>query len=149
MSALYTLPTMIGLIDIAFHEIHDHFLADARNVDRAPLLARPERGHAHPAGAVDVVLCPRGPNGTGPSRGRTCRGRSPRRTGPTTVAVCTPRTLGTGVTRAGRKGSAEGMQVKRLSYLNSLLPIVHGQRLLGIVLHAGEHELAVVGEVAG
>src|ERR1017187_2433309 len=39
--------------------------------------------------------------------------------GPTTVAVCTPRTLGTGVTRGGRKGSAEGMHVNPLVYLNS------------------------------
>src|ERR1035441_2066058 len=39
--------------------------------------------------------------------------------GPTTVAVCTPRTLGTGVTRGGRKGSADGMQVNPLVYLNS------------------------------
>src|ERR1039457_1784660 len=44
------------LIDIAFQEIHNHFLANSRDVDRTPLLARPKRGDAHPTGAVDVVL---------------------------------------------------------------------------------------------
>src|ERR1022692_1900678 len=37
------------LIDIAFQEIHDHFLANPRDVDRTPLLASPKRGDAHPA----------------------------------------------------------------------------------------------------
>ena len=44
------------LVGIAFQEIDDHLLADARNVDRAPLLAGPGRADAHPAGAVGVVL---------------------------------------------------------------------------------------------
>src|SRR5258708_7169351 len=39
-----------GLIDIAFQKIHNHFLADARDVDRAPLRACPEGGDTHPAG---------------------------------------------------------------------------------------------------
>src|ERR1035441_9496391 len=43
-------------IDVAFHEIHDYFLADPRDVDRSPLRTRPKRGNAHPAGAVDVIL---------------------------------------------------------------------------------------------
>ena len=33
-----------------------HFLADARDVDRRPILARPGAGDAQPAGAVFVVL---------------------------------------------------------------------------------------------
>ncbi len=42
------------LIGIAFQEADDHFLADARNVDRAPGLARPRLRDANPAGAVLV-----------------------------------------------------------------------------------------------
>src|SRR5271157_4220136 len=43
-------------VDVAIHEIHHHFLADAGNVNGAPLLAGPERGHADPAGALLVVF---------------------------------------------------------------------------------------------
>ena len=44
------------LVGVAFEEVDDHFLADARDVDHAPLLAGPGRADADPAGAVGVVL---------------------------------------------------------------------------------------------
>ena len=37
------------LVGIALQEVDDDFLADARNVDGAPLRAGPHLGHAHPA----------------------------------------------------------------------------------------------------
>src|SRR5262249_5257774 len=44
------------LIGIPFKEIHDHFVADPRDVDHAPGLAGPGGGDADPAGAVLVLL---------------------------------------------------------------------------------------------
>ncbi len=44
------------LVGIAFQEVDHHFLADARDGDHAPVLARPGVRDAHPAGAVFVVL---------------------------------------------------------------------------------------------
>ncbi len=44
------------LVRIAFEKIDDHFLADARDGDHAPVLARPGLRHPHPAGAVLVLL---------------------------------------------------------------------------------------------
>ena len=105
---------MIGWSGVALQEVDDHLLADARDVDRAPLLARPERGHADPAGAVDVVLPSRSQwNCTFTRPYLSAKISSP--AGPTTTAVCTPRTLGLGVTREGRYGSADGMQVNVLA----------------------------------
>ncbi|MCY1480109.1 hypothetical protein D9M68_135630 [compost metagenome] len=43
-------------IGVAFEEADDHFLADARDLDRAPVLAGPGLGDANPAGAVLVGL---------------------------------------------------------------------------------------------
>ena len=42
--------------------------------------------------------------------------------GPTTTAVCVPLTYGFGVSRAGRKTSATGMQVKELLYVSGSFP---------------------------
>src|ERR1043165_6183942 len=44
------------VVGIALFEIDHHFLADARNVDHAPLLAGPRRRDPHPARAVAIVL---------------------------------------------------------------------------------------------
>ncbi len=43
-------------VRIAFEEVDDHFLADARDVDGAPVLAGPWIRHANPARRVLVVL---------------------------------------------------------------------------------------------
>ena len=45
-----------GLVGIAFEEVDDHFLADARDGDRSPALAGPGLRDADPAGAVLVLL---------------------------------------------------------------------------------------------
>src|SRR5207245_4175169 len=45
-----------GLIGIAFEEINDDLMPDARNVDYPPILAGPGRRHADPAGAILVLL---------------------------------------------------------------------------------------------
>src|SRR5690348_7608325 len=56
---------VVGVVDaadyqrpvrIAFEEAHHHFLADARNAHRAPVLAGPRGGHAHRTGDVEVFL---------------------------------------------------------------------------------------------
>src|SRR5262249_34050463 len=44
------------LVRVAFLESDDDLLADARDVDRPPLLAGPVRADADPAGAVGVIL---------------------------------------------------------------------------------------------
>src|SRR5690349_4872584 len=41
---------------------------------------------------------------------------------PTTTAVCGPCTVGLGVTRGGRKGTSNGIQVKWFEYLSSVSP---------------------------
>src|SRR5205807_662475 len=45
-----------GAVRIAFEEVDNHFLSDARNPHGAPVLSRPELRHANPAGAVLVGL---------------------------------------------------------------------------------------------
>src|SRR6516225_803707 len=45
-----------GAVGVSLEEVDDHFLTDARDVDHAPVLARPRVAHAHPAGAVLVLL---------------------------------------------------------------------------------------------
>ena len=45
-----------GLVGIAFEEIDDHFLANARDVNHAPLSARPRSPNANPAGAAGILL---------------------------------------------------------------------------------------------
>src|SRR5262249_12836225 len=44
------------LVGVAFQETDQHLLADARDVQGAPLLAGPGRGDADPAGAFGVAL---------------------------------------------------------------------------------------------
>jgi len=44
------------LVGVAFEEVDDDFLADARQGHHAPVLARPGLRHAHPAGGVFVAL---------------------------------------------------------------------------------------------
>ena len=61
------------LVRVAFQEVDDHFLADPRDVDGAPVLAGPERRRRGPSTSCPRRSCPRGPSGTAPSRGRTCR----------------------------------------------------------------------------
>ncbi len=70
--------------------------------NRAPLLAGPACARRGSSRSCSRPSCRAGPSGTAPSRGRTCRCRSPRRAGPTTTAVCGPCTngLGVGATRA-------------------------------------------------
>ena len=132
------------LIDIAFQKVHNHFLADARDVYRAPLRARPERGNPHPAGAVDVVLTLAVPmeldlhpsvlididflSGWAHHHGRlhpahARRWRHARRP-----------------VRQRRRNAGEMVGIPV-----SAIHLVHRQRLPGIVLHAGDHVLAVVG----
>src|SRR5207248_8648691 len=41
-----------GLVRVALQEVHDDLLADARDVDDAPVLAGPQGADAAPAGAV-------------------------------------------------------------------------------------------------
>src|SRR6185436_1365319 len=43
-------------VGVAAQELHDHFLADARDVDRSPARAGPHLTHPHPAGAALVGL---------------------------------------------------------------------------------------------
>ena len=45
-------------VRIARNERDQHLLADARHMHAAQLVARPRAAHAHPAGAVLVVLAP-------------------------------------------------------------------------------------------
>ena len=45
-----------GLIGVTFQEIHDHFLADARDIHRSPLLTRPHLRNSNPAGTVLIGL---------------------------------------------------------------------------------------------
>src|SRR2546426_2500700 len=56
---------LLGVIDparddrsvrVTLEEVHDYFLAHPRDLDEPPVLARPRRRHAHPAGAVLVLL---------------------------------------------------------------------------------------------
>src|SRR2546423_7732057 len=45
-----------GLVRIAFQEVDNHLLADARNADRTPPLAGPWMRHTNPARAVLIPL---------------------------------------------------------------------------------------------
>src|SRR5207249_5730069 len=45
-----------GPVRVAFLEIDDDFLSDARDVDHAPLFSRPWRSHTHPARAIAITL---------------------------------------------------------------------------------------------
>ena len=47
---------MIGWSGSPSRKLDDHFLADARDVDPAPVLAGPELRDAHPARALFVLL---------------------------------------------------------------------------------------------
>ncbi len=51
-----TLSVPIADSRVAFEEADDHFLADPRDLHRAPVLPRPGLGDAYPAGAVLVGL---------------------------------------------------------------------------------------------
>src|SRR5207249_3030779 len=44
------------IVHVAIHKVDDHFLANSRDVNHAPLLTRPRSGHPQPAGAVAIVL---------------------------------------------------------------------------------------------
>ncbi len=88
------------LVGIALEEVDDHFLADARRGDTRPSPCRPTAATRGSSTSCSRPSCRSDPSGTAPSRGRTCRCRSPRRPGPTTTAVCGPWTNGFGVMRA-------------------------------------------------
>src|SRR3984957_5462502 len=45
-----------GSVGIAFKKLHNDFLADARDLDRPPLLAGPLLGNTHPAGGILVPV---------------------------------------------------------------------------------------------
>ena len=61
------------LVGVAFEEVDDDFLADARDVDDAPLLAGPDASPRGSSTSCRRRSCPGGPSGTAPSPGRICR----------------------------------------------------------------------------
>src|ERR1039457_5538226 len=141
-----------GLVHVAIHEIHHHLLADAGKVDAAKLSAGPFDSDAHPAGAVGIGLAFAIPVELDFEAavfiGEDFLAGRPHHHGGLHAPDAGRRRDAWRAERQGDGDAGEGIGIFE-GRGGVVGVVVDSEGLLGQVLHAGEHELAVVGKVAG
>ena len=90
------------LVGIAFEEIDDHLLPDARRGDARPSPCPPTAATRAPSTSCSRPSSPPGPSGTAPSPGRTCPCRSPRPPGRRRPPSARPRSPAAACSASGR-----------------------------------------------